>query len=430
MNIQELYTLYLRSGKVSIDTRNIPLNSLFFGLKGANFNGNQFAQEAIQSGASFAIVDEQKYADPKNYIYYVEDSLNALQKLAQYHRSLLKIPIIAITGSNGKTTSKELITTVLKKKYNVLSTTGNLNNHIGVPLTLLSINSDHEIAVIEMGANHLNEINFLCNLAQPDYGYITNFGKAHLEGFGGIEGVIQGKSELYNYLQKNKKTAFINADDPTQLELTKNLNRILFGTDPKLDFSYEISNNTQGNCPIIHTEGTSIESSLIGDYNLHNIAVATTIGLHFGINIKEIKKAIENYKSDNNRSQIVTIKNKKIILDAYNANPSSMKAALLNFSKMEGNKAVILGDMFELGISSFTEHQNILDLIETLNFSHIYLIGKKFYETQPAKPETTTKFPTREEAEIYFQQNSINENLILIKGSRGVSLEKLVPVIN
>src|SRR5690606_15754476 len=228
MNIEQLYSLYLRSGKVTTDTRNIPIKSIFFALKGPNFNGNEFAREAIASGASFAIVDEKEYEDEENFIYYVNNALNALQKLAQYHRSLLKIPVIALTGSNGKTTTKELISCVLSQKYNVLATEGNLNNHIGVPLTLLSINAEHEIAVVEMGANHCKEIEFLCQIAEPDYGYITNFGKAHLEGFGGIEGVIKGKSELYAYLKEHKKSVFVNADDALQWEHTKGLERIAF----------------------------------------------------------------------------------------------------------------------------------------------------------------------------------------------------------
>jgi len=428
MNIQDLYELYLRTGKVSIDTRNIPIKSLFFALKGANFNGNQFAKHAIDSGASFAIVDEQEYADPANFIYYVEDCLNALQKLAQYHRSLLKIPVIAITGSNGKTTTKELITAVLSKKYKVLSTVGNLNNHIGVPLTLLSITHEHEIAVIEMGANHLREINFLSNLAQPDYGYITNFGKAHLEGFGGIEGVVLGKSELYAYLKENNKAAFVNVNDPKQLELTKHMEIYKFGTNSDLDFSFQISESDSGNCPILHFNDISIASPLVGNYNINNVAAATAIGLKFGVDINDIKKAIESYKADNNRSQIIDHKEKKIILDAYNANPSSMEAALLNFSKMEGSKAVILGDMFELGKEAHAEHQKIVDLTDQLDFLNIYFIGENFFNTT-SDNQSALRFETRQNAEYFFEKNTIVENNILIKGSRGMALESILKFI-
>lgn len=427
MNIEQLYSLYLRAGLVSTDTRNIPIKSLFFALKGSNFNGNEFARQAINSGASYAIVDEKEYEDPGNFIYYVEDCLNALQKLAQYHRSMLKIPVIALTGSNGKTTTKELITTVLNKKFNVIATKGNLNNHIGVPLTILSINQTHEIAVIEMGANHQKEIEFLCEIAQPDFGYITNFGKAHLEGFGGVEGVIKGKSELYNYLMDNNKIAIVNADDKKQLQLTENISRITFGTNENVDFQFQVKDNESGNCPEIIYNGTSIQSKLVGSYNVHNVEAATAIGLKFEVPIENIKSAIENYEADNNRSQIIIRDGKQIVLDAYNANPSSMEAALLNFSKLEGQKAVILGDMFELGKESFNEHTHIENIISSLKFDKVYLIGNLFSQVNSNHP--FTKFQNRELAEKYLAENPVEETLILIKGSRGMALEKLLDYI-
>ncbi len=426
MNIEELYSLYLRTGKVSTDTRNVPIKSIFFALKGTNFNGNEFAKQAIGSGASFAIVDEKQYEDESNYIYYVEDCLYALQKLAQYHRSMLKIPIIGLTGSNGKTTTKELITCVLSQKYNVLATKGNLNNHIGVPLTLLSINQTHEIAVVEMGANHQKEIEFLCEIAQPDFGYITNFGKAHLEGFGGIEGVIKGKSELYSYLRENNKSAFVNADDPLQIELTGNLNRITFGTKDNVDYQFQVNENEIGNCPEIRHYGTSFQSKLIGNYNVHNVAAAIAVGLKFEVPLKNIKTGIESYKADNNRSQVMNLNNKLIILDAYNANPSSMEAALLNFSKLKGEKAVILGDMFELGNESLQEHQRIAELVQALEFENVFLVGNHFSQINLDKTKKFIKFETRELAEKYFQESPVQEKTILIKGSRGMALEKIL----
>ncbi|SMC49977.1 UDP-N-acetylmuramoyl-tripeptide--D-alanyl-D-alanine ligase [Moheibacter sediminis] len=429
MNIEKLYSLYLRAGKVSTDTRNIPIKSLYFALKGANFNGNEFAVQAIASGASFAIVDEKQYEDESNYIYYVEDALTTLQKLAQYHRSQLKIPIIALTGSNGKTTTKELITAVLSQKYNVLATNGNLNNHIGVPLTLLSINSNHEIAVVEIGANHQKEIEFLCEIAQPDFGYITNFGKAHLEGFGGIQGVIKGKSELYTYLKENQKTVFVNTDDSLQVELTKGLDRITFGTNDKTDYQFQVNENKSGNCPEIRYQGTSFQSKLVGNYNASNVAAAIAIGLKFEVPLECIKSGIENYQADNNRSQVINLKDKQIILDAYNANPSSMEAALLNFSKLKGEKTVILGDMFELGEETEKEHKRIADLAIELQFENIFLIGNYFSKIDSNGNENLAKFNSLELAEVYFKNFPIEDKTILIKGSRGMALEKVLEFI-
>ncbi len=429
MNIEQLYSLYLRSGKVTTDTRNIPIKSIFFALKGPNFNGNEFAREAIASGASFAIVDEKEYEDEENFIYYVNNALNALQKLAQYHRSLLKIPVIALTGSNGKTTTKELISCVLSQKYNVLATEGNLNNHIGVPLTLLSINAEHEIAVVEMGANHCKEIEFLCQIAEPDYGYITNFGKAHLEGFGGIEGVIKGKSELYAYLKKHKKSVFVNADDALQWEHTKGLERIAFGTKENVDFHFQINENETGYCPEIRYLGTSFQSRLIGNYNANNVAAAIAMGLQFEVPLAQIKLGIEKYEADNNRSQAILSKKRQIILDAYNANPSSMEAALQNFSRLSGDKAVVLGDMFELGAESEYEHQRIAQVVQKMKFKSVFLIGEHFSRVQ-LKPTGTTKiFRSRDQAETYFTNHPLTEKHILVKGSRGMALEKLLDVI-
>ena len=352
MKIEELHRLYLSTGLVDTDTRNIRKGSIFFALKGGNFNGNTFAQQALKNGASFSIVDEQAYAKG-GQIILVEDVLATLQKLANFHRKFLHIPIIGLTGSNGKTTTKELIYAVLKTSYKAKATHGNLNNHIGVPLTLLSFGTDTEIGIVEMGANHQKEIEFLSNIAEPDFGYITNFGKAHLEGFGSIEGVIKGKSELYDFLKTHKKTAFVNPNDEKQVELTAGINRIFFDKDfeilevhPFLKISFE---------------DTIIETQLVGSYNIPNLMVAITIAKYFKISNTAIKEAISNYLPNNNRSQIVEKRQNKILLDAYNANPSSMEAAITYFASTDlEEKSLILGDMFELGESAAEEHRKII----------------------------------------------------------------------
>jgi len=325
VNINKIHNLFLECNVACTDTRKITPNSLFFALKGDNFNGNTYAKKALELGAKYAIVDEEEYATSKNIIL-VKDTLQTLQELATYHRSVLNIPIIALTGSNGKTTTKELIHIVLSKKYNAVATKGNLNNHIGVPLTLLTMDSNTEIGIVEMGANHLKEIELLCNIAKPDFGYITNFGKAHLEGFGGVEGVIKGKSEMYEYLISKNKSIFINTKDPIQVKKTKQANTIDFGEEKN---NFACVKFTEAK-PFVASEfnNTQIKSQLIGNYNFNNIAAAITIGKYFKIDTLSIKNAIETFVPKNNRSQIIKKATNKIILDAYNANPSSMQAAL------------------------------------------------------------------------------------------------------
>lgn len=424
--MKKIYPLFLECDSISTDTRNIALNSMFFALKGDNFNGNKFAEIAIEKGAKYAIVDEIKYENQELGIFYVNNSLETLQKLANYHRKQLNTPILSLTGSNGKTTTKELIARVLQKKYNIISTIGNLNNHIGVPLTLLRLKKEHEFAIVEMGANHLKEIEFLCEIAEPDMGYITNFGKAHLEGFGGIEGVVQAKSELYNYLEKNNKIAFVNTDDSKQIQLTKNLKTIKFGSQNNADYQFKYLKNNNAKCPPIQYNSTIIQSELIGEYNLSNVAAAIAIGLHLKVDLQDIKAAIEAYTSGDNRSQLVNKNDYKIILDAYNANPSSMEVALKNFSSMNGEKAVVLGDMFELGDSSKIEHQNIADLAFKLRFNEIYLIGNYFHSIDKENLSNMKTFENREEAINYFSQHPIRSKTLLIKGSRGMQLEKII----
>ncbi|WP_299066036.1 UDP-N-acetylmuramoyl-tripeptide--D-alanyl-D-alanine ligase [uncultured Polaribacter sp.] len=418
MNIPEIYKHYSKHFLVDTDTRKIRKNTLFFALKGDNFNGNKFAKEAIKKGASFAIIDEEEYHNNKTTIL-VNNVLETLQDLARYHRKQLKTTIIALTGSNGKTTTKELINVVLSKKHNTKATYGNLNNHIGVPLTLLSFTPDVEMGIVEMGANHQKEIEFLCSIANPDFGYITNFGKAHLEGFGGVEGVIKGKSELYKYLIANNKTAFINPNDELQLQKTSNCNTIRFNNSIKLLDASPFVELTYKN--------HKISSNLIGEYNFTNIAAAITIGHYFKILDRDIQSAIEDYVPANNRSQIINKEKNYIILDAYNANPSSMKVALENFSKLEStSKTVILGDMFELGSSAEIEHQNMVDLADKFNFENTIYVGENFYKTKTK----SKKLSTYQELENFIKKNPLENQKILVKGSRGMGLERIINFIN
>ena len=351
MTIHEIHKIFLNCKSVVIDTRKIETNSFFIAIKGERFDANTFAKEALEKGASFVLIDNQEYYIDNRTIL-VENCLITLQELAKYHREFLNIPIIALTGSNGKTTTKELILVVLSKKYQTTATIGNLNNHIGVPLTLLSFTHNTEIGIVEMGANHLKEIEFLCGIAQPDYGYITNFGKAHLEGFGGVQGVIQGKSEMYNYLKTNRKKVFVNLDDTIQAEKTKDIERITFSQTTKTGV-VSIENVIANPLVNLDYHELNIHSQLIGLYNANNISAAITIGNYFAVPDMDIKEAIESYIPENNRSQLINKNSNEIILDAYNANPSSMLVALDNFLQLEkNNKAIVIGDMFELGTES------------------------------------------------------------------------------
>jgi len=423
MDIATLHSLFLEHATISTDTRNIRPNSIFFALKGANFNGNHYTAEALEGGAAYAVVDSAKHATGPRTIL-VDDCLNTLQKLANFHRHFCNVKVIGLTGSNGKTTTKELVHAVLSKKYQTIATVGNLNNHIGVPLTLLTIKANTEIAIIEMGANHQKEIEFLCAIADPDYGYITNFGRAHLEGFGGIEGVIKGKCELYTYLKKHKKPIFINADDPIQ-------NNALEKYVQKYGFSTR--NNTYYQCKLestnpyitIFAEDLTINTQLIGAYNFSNCCIAILVGSYFNIPKPTIKEALETYIPENNRSQIIRKNNLDIILDAYNANPDSMTAALKSFSLDDClEKVVFLGDMFELGAYSGKEHQNIVDLLSKLGFKNVYLVGENFYKTRAS---LFFKYESLESLVLEFHKISLSENTkLLIKGSRGMAMERIL----
>ena len=422
--LSQLHQLFLESTGICTDTRKLKKGNLYLALKGDNFNGNNFAAKALELGADYSIVDEQR-EEQNDHIIKVEDGLDTLQKLAAYHRKYLNLPILSITGSNGKTTTKELIREVLSKKYKTVSTKGNLNNHIGVPLTLLSMNKETEFGIVEMGANHQREIASLCKIAQPDYGYITNFGKAHLEGFGGVEGVIKGKSELYNYLIKNNKTIFINYDDEIQVEKSEGTDIISFSEGKNA--THQITFLKADPFVKINTEDTEINSQLIGTYNAKNIAVAICIGKFFKIPVKAIKEAIESYQPTNNRSQIINQNSNQIILDAYNANPTSMKAALENLEAIPTkNKIAILGDMFEVGNTSAEEHQIIINLLEKLEFSNMMVCGKNFYQTST---QEVSKFENFEDLKNYIQRNNFEDATILIKGSRGMALERILEAL-
>ncbi|MCF7561209.1 UDP-N-acetylmuramoyl-tripeptide--D-alanyl-D-alanine ligase [Sabulilitoribacter multivorans] len=424
MKIEQLHKHFLECNSVCTDTRKIQKNDMFFALKGDNFNGNSYAKKAIELGAKYAIVDEAEF-DISTETILVDNVLETLQKLATYHRNHLKTPIIALTGSNGKTTTKELINTVLAQKYNTTATIGNLNNHIGVPLTLLSMTKNTQIGIVEMGANHQKEIAFLCEIAQPDYGYITNFGKAHLEGFGGLEGVIKGKSEMYDYLITHNKTIFVNANDVIQVNKTKQAKIYTFGnSDQDVVISF-VGANPFVSCKY---NKLTIESQLIGDYNFNNIAAAITIGSLFKVDPKSIKKAIETYTPKNNRSQIINLDSNKIILDAYNANPTSMQAALGNFEKQSGYKIAILGDMFELGNEAKKEHQHIADIAVLLNIDKVIFIGENFYETN-INSNKASKYKLFDDFKANFNMSQIKNSTLLIKGSRGMALERVLELL-
>jgi UDP-N-acetylmuramoyl-tripeptide--D-alanyl-D-alanine ligase len=424
MDIPSIHNLFLKCNSVSIDTRKIEPNSLFIALKGENFDANTFAKEALSKGAAYIIIDNQDYYIDQRTIL-VKNSLNTLQELAKFHRNYLKLPIIALTGSNGKTTTKELINVVLSKKFNTKATIGNLNNHIGVPLTLLSFTTETEIGIVEMGANHKKEIAFLCELTNPDFGYITNFGKAHLEGFGGIEGVIQGKSEMYQNIELNKKIAFINADDPIQIEKSKQLNRYSFGINNK-NTNVSISAIEAKPLVTISYSSFKIKTNLIGLYNANNVNAALTIGNYFGVKDQDIKKALESYVPVNNRSQLITKGTNHIILDAYNANPSSMAVAIENFIQLEQtDKILILGDMFELGKESQKEHETIINILSVLDQIDCYLVGLDFFSNKIDCPSLNF-FESYEKLTIKLKKIEIKNATILIKGSRGMALERVL----
>ncbi len=423
MNTADFYPLFLQSAKVTIDSRKIEKNDIFFAFSGENFNAATLAEDAAEKGALAVIVEQKEFQNLDKNIFYVPSTLEFLQELAAFHRNRLNIPIIALTGSNGKTTTKELIHAVLSQKYKVQYTFGNLNNHIGVPLTLLSIKPEHEIAVVEMGANHQKEIELLCKIAQPNFGYITNFGKAHLEGFGGFEGVIKGKSELYDYLKKNSQTILVNENDEIQFEKTIDYSpKITFGKETS---DYQFEEFSENNFVGLAYKGEKAQSKLTGNYNFTNLCAAVSLGFYFKLNFREIKTAIENYTPTNMRSQILEKNDKTFVLDTYNANPSSMTESLKNFSKFEGTKTIIIGDMLELGEESESEHQAILNLAQSLSFDEIITVGKYFKKIN----KSSKSYENSQELSDELKTNKILSKNILLKASRGIALEKILEFI-
>ena len=421
MDIKNLHNKFLEcNSTLDIDSRSIRNGSMFFAIKGENFDGNKFANEALEKGSKIAIIDSGDVNfNNNNNIIKVDDSLKTLQDLALFHRKSVKSKIVAITGSNGKTTTKELIHSVLSTSHKTISTEGNFNNHLGVPLSLLRIKDDTEFSVIELGANNFGEIEILSKISEPDYGYITNFGKAHLEGFKNISGVIKGKTELYNWLIENDKTLILNYDDPEQLKF-KSSNHFSFGSklNSKHVFEKLDSKNVTVKC-----DGIVYKSNLYGDYNFSNICCAISIGLEFGIKPKLIQEKLKYYSSKNNRSELIKINNKNIVLDAYNANPTSVEFAIKSFIKNKGTKALLLGDMFELGENSAIEHKKIIDIIDELNIDRCIFIGEEFYK---AKQDSVKNIFFKTKEDFYELGGILKEENILIKGSRGMQMEDVL----
>lgn len=423
MNLAQLYNIFLQHPKVCTDTRKIEKNCLFFALKGENFNGNTFAEKALELGAAYVVIDEQSYQVSEKCIL-VQNVLKTLQDLATWHRKQLNIPVIAIVGSNGKTTSKELISAVLQQKFNVLSTPGNFNNHIGLPLTLLMLNQSHEVAVIEMGANHEKENALLCQIALPTHGLVTNNGKDHLEGFGDLEGVIRSNAELFDYLVASAGIAFVNINDAILMEKSsKILSRITYAATTNKLANYAVDTFQLQPQISFSCHGHSYQSSLSGDYNLDNIMAALAIGFHFGLNPTEVAAGIASYAPKNLRSEIIITTNNKIFLDAYNANPSSMEVSIRNFNAMPGeNKLFILGDMFEMGAYEAQEHQALAAYCIAHKLENVWLVGKAFSKVN----SNYKKFETTAEVITHLKENPLKQHFIFLKGSRGMKLETLV----
>ena len=433
MQPASLYRHYLAYPQVSTDTRAIKPDSLFFALKGDRFNGNAYALEALEKGARYAIIDEPQYQQDERFIL-VPDVLTALQELARYHRSQLQIPVIGITGSNGKTTTKELLYAVLSRKFNTYATQGNLNNHIGVPLTILSITAKTRLAIIEMGANHPHEIAFLCNIARPSHGLITNVGKAHLEGFGGFEGVKKTKGELYDYLAQHNGTVFIQHDNPLLHEMaaSRSIKRsVTYGFSAANDISgallaanpvLELNWHAQGETTVYR-----IATQLTGTYNTENLLAAICVGHHFGVSSESINDAIAGYTPTNNRSQLTKTATNTVICDYYNANASSMAAALENLSQIQaGRKAIILGDMFELGEAAYEEHGKLVQQAQAMGADRLIFVGREFFRHQ--RPGAAF-YETTNEAKAALQQQPITGALVLLKASRSMAFEKLTDAL-
>lgn len=424
--IETLYQHYTKAYKVSTDSRKIEPQAVFFALKGENFDANDFALQVAEEGKASLVVADRKDMTKHERIIIVEDSLKALQDLAAYHRSQSKAIILSITGTNGKTTTKELVSAVLAKKYNIIHTMGNLNNHIGVPLTLLTIKPETEIAVVEMGANHPGEIDFLCRIADPDFGLITNIGKAHLEGFGSFEGVIKTKTELYRHIKAHGKAVFVNQGNPLLWEQSEGQKRIGYGRHCAADTPV-----IPGACNPYLSVGWKkhlIQTHLVGSYNFENVAAAIGVGQYFKVDENDIISALESYTPTNSRSQVIETQKNRILMDAYNANPTSMRTALINFANICGEQhLLILGDMRELGSASEEEHRNILALMKELGYKEAFLVGQNFsaYNDNP----NWKTFDKVEDLYQHIENHPIEGRHILVKGSRGIQLEKVLPLL-
>ena len=427
METSALYDIYRKYPRITTDTRRIEPNAIFFALKGERFNGNLFAEEALAQGCACAVVDEWAGKPENPKIIVVENVLSALQKLANFHRKKLKTPIVGITGTNGKTTTKELVASILSQEFKVAFTQGNYNNHIGVPLTLLSMNKDHEIAVIEMGANHVGEIKELCEIAEPDIGLITNIGTAHIEGFGSFENIRKTKGELYDFLREKGGKVFVNKDNPLLCNMSEGMNRILYGRDNSELF---VSGTLSSETPFLQFDWNFFEhphpvkTHLVGEYNLDNALAAAAIGKYYGIKAESISRALEDYTPKNNRSQFERTMHNDLIIDAYNANPTSMKVALEFFVKIPGQqpKAVILGEMKELGDISKTEHRILLDFLSQQTFAKVYLVGEIFKEL--SAPFAT--YSNVDELIAELRKTPLRGYCVMLKGSHSVQLEKLI----
>ena len=422
--IEKIYQLYSQKYLVTTDSRKIENGSVFVALKGEHFDGNDFAYQAATENVAACVIADRKDLPQHERLFIVDDSLSALQELAKMHRERCQTPIIGITGTNGKTTTKELVAAVLSQKYNIIYTQGNFNNHLGVPLTLLQIKPDTEIAVVEMGANHPKEIEFLCSLAQPNFGIITNIGKAHIEGFGSFDGVVKTKNELYDFIKNTNGLVFFNNDNPLLKDLAQGLNSVNYGKNDNADYHAEIlSSNPYLS---INWNNKTINTKLVGDYNFENVMAAISVGMHFNIEQEQIIKALENYSPTNNRSQFIRTDKNEVVMDAYNANPVSMSNSIQNFRNIsDSNHLLILGDMKELGKDSLNEHQEILNLIERLNFKNVILVGSEFSSVN----NSFISFSNVDELINHINQNEISGKKILIKGSHSIHLEKIINLL-
>ena len=424
--IETIYQHYQKTYKVSTDSRKIEQDAVFFALKGENFDANDFALQVAKQGTASLVVADRKDLPKHERILVVDDTLKTLQDLAAYHRQQMKATVLSITGTNGKTTTKELISAVLAKKYNIIHTIGNLNNHIGVPLTLLNIRPETEIAVVEMGANHPGEIDFLCRIADPDFGLITNIGKAHLEGFGSFEGVIKTKTELYRHIKAHGKAVFVNQGNPLLWEQSEGQTRISYGRHCAADTP--VAPAACDPYLSVGWEKHLIKTHLVGSYNFENVAAAIGVGEYFKVGENDIIEALEQYTPTNSRSQVIETQKNKILMDAYNANPTSMRAALINFANIrEEQHLLILGDMRELGSASEEEHRNILALMKELGFKEALLVGQNFcaYNDNP----NWKTFGKVEDLCQHLESHPIEGKHILVKGSRGIQLEKVLPLM-